>query len=680
MLEYTLSLNDRITGKLTEIGIANDKQLATWAKVQQRVKSADVTMQQCGVCIGSLQERIAALRAEKRWIPEGNLQAIRRTNIEIRMLENEIKRLESVDGSPLKAWFDNFRSALPKVGMLINPMKWLGDAIGRAGNYIEGSQEAWNRQMQAESRLAVIMRQRMNATEAEIASIKRLTSAQQASGVVGDAVQLSGAQQLATFVSHKESLDALIPAMNNLLVRQKGLNATDQDAVQIGNLMGHAMQGEISALTRAGITFTAAEEKILKYGNEQQRAAALAQAITANVGRMNETLANTPEGKLKQHANTMDDLQERVGRLYALAQASLLPLFDTMGHALEGVVSWFEQNRNAVLAVVSLIAKGFQTAFSLVGRIIGGAVGVFGGWLAKLQEGNVPITLLTLLLGSLATAMALFSLNAKIMAVWSGLVTTAKWAWVGVQGALNLSLLACPITWIVAGIIALIGTIAYLCYKIEGWRSLWEGVVGFMKYSFMAFVDGVKLYFTTLVNGIMIGIDKIKLGWYKFKEACGIGDSAENQAAIAGIQADIEARQQAIAEGAKKVSENARKAQESLAGIKLSWNSDKSLGDAVGSFRQKLGIEAPTVPGMTPMDGGGLNDGIGDTADSGTAGVGAASAIAAGGSRSTSVAINIGSLVEHLVFEGGYEQNRDEMQRDLEGALIRVLQMANSAL
>ena len=39
ILEYTLSLNDRITGKLTKIGIANDKQLATWAKVQQDRKS-----------------------------------------------------------------------------------------------------------------------------------------------------------------------------------------------------------------------------------------------------------------------------------------------------------------------------------------------------------------------------------------------------------------------------------------------------------------------------------------------------------------------------------------------------------------------------------------------------------------------------------------------------------------
>ena len=55
-------------------------------------------------------------------------------------------------------------------------------------------------------------------------------------------------------------------------------------------------------------------------------------------------------------------------------------------------------------------------------------------------------------------------------------------------------------------------------------------------------------------------------------------------------------------------------------------------------------------------------------------------AIATGGSRSTSITINLKSLVDQLVFEGGYEQSRDEMQRDLESALIRVLQMANSAL
>ena len=71
--------------------------------------------------------------------------------------------------------------------------------------------------------------------------------------------------------------------MNNLLAQQKGLNATQTDAVNIGNLMGKVMQGQTSALTRVGISFTAAQEEVLKYGNEQEKAAMLAQVITDNV-------------------------------------------------------------------------------------------------------------------------------------------------------------------------------------------------------------------------------------------------------------------------------------------------------------------------------------------------------------------------------------------------------------
>lgn len=671
ILEYTLSLKDRVSGTLTKIGIANNKQLEIWSKVQQRVAASDATMKKCGVSLGSLRERVAALRAEKEWI----INAIRRSNVEIKSLERQIGRLEAVNGGRLKAWFGNLKSAVPMVGMLTNPLLWLGAAFYKVGNYIRGSQEAWNIQMQGEVKLATVLRQRVKATDAEIDSIKRLASAQQAIGVIGDEVQLAGAQQLATFISRKDSLDKLIPSMNNLLAQQKGLNATDQDAVNIGNLMGKVMQGQTSALTRVGITFTAAEEKLLKYGNEQQRAATLAQVINNNVGQMNQALANTPEGKLKQHANTMGDLQERVGRLYSVVKASLLPLFDAVSNSLEGVISWFERNQVTVLTVVNTVAKAIRGAFSIIGSIIGGAVQAFGWWIDKLRAGSAPVTLITVLLGSLATAMALFSLQAKVMAVWSGIVTTAKWAWAGAQNALNLSMLACPVTWIVAGVVALIGVIAYLCYKIEGWGSLWRGIVGFMKYTFYAFVDGVKLYFSTLINSIMIGLDYIKLGWYKFKEACGIGDSSENQSAIAKINADVEARQQAIVDGAKKVAENARKAKESLTGISMSWNSEKSLSDVVGGLKKKLGIEVPAVPGMVGNTSGGTGNGSGgDGTGSSTA-----SAIATGGSKNTSITINLKSLVENIVFEGDYEDSRDVMQRDLESALIRVLEMANTA-
>lgn len=139
--------------------------------------------------------------------------------------------------------------------------------------------DAYAVQIEAEKKLQTVMRQRMDATAAEIQSIKELAAAQQQIGVIGDEVQLSGAQQIATFLTQKASLDVLIPAMNNLLAQQKGLNATTQDAVSIGNLMGKAMQGQTSALTRVGIIFNEAQEKVMKYGSETERAAMLAEII-----------------------------------------------------------------------------------------------------------------------------------------------------------------------------------------------------------------------------------------------------------------------------------------------------------------------------------------------------------------------------------------------------------------
>ena len=155
----------------------------------------------------------------------------------------------------------------------------------------------------------------MNSTDEEIQHIKNLCSAQQELGVIGDEVQLSGAQQMATFLKQKESLDVLIPAMNNLIAQQNGLNATNQDAVGIGNMMGKAMQGQTAVLQRVGITFDEAQAHVLQYGTESERAAMLAEVITANVGNMNAELAKTDAGKQKQLENTLGDIKEKLGSM-----------------------------------------------------------------------------------------------------------------------------------------------------------------------------------------------------------------------------------------------------------------------------------------------------------------------------------------------------------------------------
>lgn len=148
-----------------------------------------------------------------------------------------------------------------------------------------------------ETRLANNMRNTMDARDEDIQSIKDLCSAQQELGVIGDEVQLAGAQELATYLEKKSSLEALIPVMNDMLAQQYGLEASEESAAQVASMLGKVMEGQTAALSRYGYSFDEAQEQILKFGTEEERAAVLAEVVESSVGGMNEALRQTPAGK-----------------------------------------------------------------------------------------------------------------------------------------------------------------------------------------------------------------------------------------------------------------------------------------------------------------------------------------------------------------------------------------------
>lgn len=223
----------------------------------------------------------------------------------------------------------------------------------------------------AETKLATIMRQRMHATNDAIDSIKALTSAEQVAGIIGDEVQLAGAQQLSTFLNTTGALQTLIPAMNDLVAQQKGYSASAGDAVNVGNLMGKVMQGQTSALTRVGITFTAAEEAVLKYGNEQERAAMLAQVITNNVGHMNSALAKTPYGRIQALKNNFGDLMEVIG-------GSIANVLSPVVAALNTVIVRVISAANAFKSFTAMLTGQTAEPISIAADNAGGLADAYG--------------------------------------------------------------------------------------------------------------------------------------------------------------------------------------------------------------------------------------------------------------------------------------------------------------
>lgn len=189
----------------------------------------------------------------------------------------------------------------------------LKSAVGSLQGVFSSYTQAFEAAAVANTKLKTIMEQRMNATAEDVKGVKDVISAQKELGVVSGSVQVAGAQQIGTFATQASTLRTLVPAMNNLLAQQKGVNATQEDAVGIGNLFGKALMGQASALRRVGITFSAAEEKMLKHGTESERAALLARIITNNVGEMNQKLAATPTGQMKQLQMAIGGIKAKIG-------------------------------------------------------------------------------------------------------------------------------------------------------------------------------------------------------------------------------------------------------------------------------------------------------------------------------------------------------------------------------
>lgn len=280
-------------------------------------------------------------------------------------------------------------------------------------------------QMEAETKLTEIYKTRLGVGKQAVKQTKELASAQQKLGVVGDEVQLSGAQQLATFAKYPDTVDTLLPAMNNLLVQQNGLNSTSGDAVSIANLFGKAMQGQTGALKRVGISFTDAQAKVLKYGTEEEKAAMLAQVINENVGNMNAEMAKTPLGKIQQMKNSLGDMAEGVGAALAPALAKVAEWVSAkIVPAIEKLVNFMQANpiiAKIVLGITGLLAVGgplliiigsimsaVGTLLPLIGAMIApiaGVVAVIAGVIAVVVLAYKKSTAFREAVNQLATAI-----------------------------------------------------------------------------------------------------------------------------------------------------------------------------------------------------------------------------------------------------------------------------------
>lgn len=149
--------------------------------------------------------------------------ADKKVEFEIKVIGDALERLKQITGQTdeLGNAAERAKSKLAGIGRGFIMFNQAMEVAKKAADKMREFTEANRAQQEAEAKLAQVMRNTMGASNDEMASIKELASAQQKLGVIGDEVQLAGAQELGTYLSKADSLKKLMPVMNDMLAQPR---------------------------------------------------------------------------------------------------------------------------------------------------------------------------------------------------------------------------------------------------------------------------------------------------------------------------------------------------------------------------------------------------------------------------------------------------------------------------
>lgn len=395
--------------------------------------------------------------------------SIAKAKAQLGLADSELKKIASDTTQAIgeqEKYNSKVREGKGAAGGLLSTVKGLVASLG--GIYIvrQGTQllgdcaEKASQLHQAETKLKEVMGAMQGAGSAQVNTMKNLTSEISGYGVVGKTALINGAQQASTYFHQTNAVKTLLPKMADLAVQMHGVNVTSEDMVNIGNMTGKVMTGQVGALRRAGISFTEYQEKVMKNGTEMEKANMLAQVIEQNVGKMNEAMANTPEGVMARNQNDFNAVKRTIGEQVQPA-----------------IVSMFNAIHNN-LPTIQLIATGFANASVLVMGAITNIINI-ATRMVNIIKANWP--LIEPIVWGIVTALIVYNATMGIgwlttlkdigtkglHAIASAGQTAALIKTTIAQKGLNGAIKMCPLSWIIIAIIAVIAAIYLIVAAIN---------------------------------------------------------------------------------------------------------------------------------------------------------------------------------------------------------------------
>ena len=406
---------------------------------------------------------------------------------------------------------------------LVGLKQFAGDAIEQANAQIEAVAKLEAALKNVDS-IAAGGPKRIEQAKSELLGV---ASELQKIGIIGDEISIAGMQQLATYGLTEKEIAKLAPGLADMLAQQKGMNASQEDAVNYAKALGRAMNGSTAALSRYGIIMTDAEKKAFDMANQEERAAMLAELLKKRVGGVNAELAKTPAGQIKQTQNAWSDMMEEIGarlvpikaQLYSFVgqyipaiQDAAISLLDKLRPQIDKFTAWFSAHTGDFKAALQTIGKILKTVWKVIKPLL--------NFVVEHAETIIKV------IAGIGAAFVALNIVMKIMQVVQVIQTV-----ISVTGPIPLIIMAIVVVlllviknWdkIKAKVIEVVNKIKAKLQPLINWiKTQFNNV----KTAVCAVWDAIKTKVETVVNKIKAVVTKVKdaiiQGWDKVKTTIG---------------------------------------------------------------------------------------------------------------------------------------------------------------
>lgn len=243
--------------------------------------------------------------------------------------------------------------------------------LGKAQGFFIDSGKAADQQELAIARLTAGIQNVSSAGDKSVQALLDQATALQKTTRFSDEAVISAQGIFTTFQLNQRVISALTPS---LLDMSEGLAKVDGAMPDLENnamLVAKALGGEdtnglVTALRKAGVSFTETQKAMLNSGDFQQRLSVVTQVLSNNFKGMAEAAGNTAAGGIAKMNNQINEAQEAIGNIERqLTGGFVAAIGDLVGGNSQAIAS-FVAAASAV-GIFGVAVLGLGKVFQVVG-------------------------------------------------------------------------------------------------------------------------------------------------------------------------------------------------------------------------------------------------------------------------------------------------------------------------